>query len=88
MRIAMLTDREQDTYQFIKSYYHSKRKAPLLLEIAEGLGIRSKGVVHRYVSSLEEQGYIVRHAKTRGISLVDRTDIDELPMLGLSLIHI
>jgi|TARA_B110000908_G_scaffold122506_1_gene143686 repressor LexA len=82
MRIAMLTDREQDTYQFIKSYYHSKRKAPLLLEIAEGLGIRSKGVVHRYVSSLEEQGYIVRHAKTRGISLVDRTDIDELPMLG------
>lgn len=78
----MLTDREQDTYNFIENYYISVRKAPLLAEIAEGLGIQSKGVVHRYVSALEEKGYIVRNTKTRGIELVSRPNVDELPMLG------
>ena len=78
----MLTEREQDTYNFIASFYIKARKAPLLSEIAEGLGIQSKGVVHRYVTSLEEKGYIVRNTKTRGIELVDRPDVDELPMLG------
>ncbi len=78
----MLTDREQDTYNFIENYYISVRKAPLLVEIAEGLGIQSKGVVHRYVRALEEKGYIVRNAKTRGIELVNRPNVDELPMLG------
>ena len=62
----MLTKREQDTFDFIASYYAKQRQAPLLTEIAEGLGIQSKGVVHRYVSVLEDKGYIVRNPKTRG----------------------
>ncbi len=78
----MLTDREQDTYNFITNYYIKTHKAPLLTEIAEGLGIQSKGVVHRYVSSLEEKGYITRNAKTRGIELTDQPNLDELPLLG------
>ena len=78
----MLTKREQDTFNFIASYYAKERKAPLLTEIAEGLGIQSKGVVHRYVSVLEAQGYIVRNPKTRGIELADYSDIDDLPFLG------
>ena len=78
----MLTKREQDTFEFIANYYAKQRKAPLLTEIAEGLGIHSKGVVHRYVSALEEQGYIARNPKTRGIELVDRPDVDDLPFLG------
>jgi len=78
----MLTEREQDTYNFITNFYIKARKAPLLTEIAEGLGIQSKGVAHRYVASLKDKGYIVRNAKTRGIELVDRPNVDELPMLG------
>lgn len=78
----MLTKREQDTFDFIASYYARQRKAPLLTEIAEGLGIQSKGVVHRYVSVLEDKGYIVRNPKTRGIELADHPDIDDLPFLG------
>ena len=54
----MLTPREQDTYQFISNYLLKHQKPPLLSEIAEGLGIQSKGVIHRYLSALEEQGYI------------------------------
>ncbi len=78
----MLTEREQDTLRFITNYYIKERKAPLLTEIADELGIQSKGVVHRYVSALEEKGYIVRNPKTRGIELVDHPNIDELPLLG------
>ena len=78
----MLTEREQATFQFIADYFLKYRKAPLLTEIAKGLGIQSKGVVHRYLSVLEEQGYIRRHQRHRGIELVDNPDYDEVPLLG------
>lgn len=78
----MLTKREQDAFDFIANYYAKQHKAPLLTEIAEGLGIQSKGVVHRYVSALEKQGYIVRNPKTRGIELLDHPDANGLPFLG------
>jgi repressor LexA len=78
----MLTEREQDTLNFITGYYTKERKAPLLTEIAQGLGIQSKGVVHRYMSALEDKGYIVRNPKTRGIELVDHPNLDVLPVLG------
>ena len=78
----MLTEREQATFQFIADYFLKYRKAPLLTEIAKGLGIQSKGVVHRYLSVLEEQGYIRRYQRHRGIELVDHPDYDEVPLLG------
>ena len=82
MRTIMLTEREQDTLSFITQYYIRERKAPLLAEIAQGLGIQSKGVIHRYLSSLEDKGYIERHSRSRGIELVDKPDVDDLPLLG------
>ena len=82
MRTTMLTEREQDTLSFITQYYIRERKAPLLAEIAQGLGIQSKGVIHRYLSSLEDKGYIERHSRSRGIELVDKPDVDDLPLLG------
>ena len=78
----MLTEREQTALRFIADYIFKYRKAPLLTEIAEGLGIQSKGVVHRYLSVLEEQGYIRRHQRHRGIELVDHPDYNEVPLLG------
>ena len=58
------------------------KQAPLLTEIAQGLGINSKGVIHRYVSALEQAGYLQRNPKTRGLELIDQLDADELPLLG------
>ena len=78
----MLTEREQATLQYISDYIASCGKAPLLTEIAKGLGIQSKGVVHRYLSVLEKQGYIRRHQKHRGIELEGHPNFDELPLLG------
>ena len=54
----MLSRREQDTYDFIRHYIGERQQGPLLDEIASGLGIKSKGVVHRYVQSLAQAGLI------------------------------
>ncbi len=78
----MLTTREQDTLDFIQKYVAQYKQSPLLTEIAKGLGIKSKGVVHRYVSALEQTGYLRRNPKTRGLELIDQLDADELPLLG------
>ena len=80
----MLSDRQQDTYHFIHRYIARHGRAPLLSEIAEGLGIRSKGVVHRYVQALADEGLILLEpGRHRGISLTDeQTAQPTLPLLG------
>jgi len=78
----MLTAREQDTLEFIQKYMMEHGRSPLLTEIALGLGISSKGVIHRYISALAEAGYLVRHPKARGIELLEPLDEDVLPLLG------
>jgi len=75
----MLTAREQDTLEFIQKYMMEHGRSPLLTEIALGLGISSKGVIHRYISALAEAGYLVRHPKARGIELLEPLDEDVLP---------
>ena len=70
---STLTIKEQKTYDFIVRYSKKYKKYPLLIEIAKGIGITSKGVAHRYVKSLEEAGKILRFPnKHRGISTVEK----------------
>lgn len=80
----MLSQRQQDTYRFIRDYIIRHDRAPLLSEIAEGLGIRSKGVVHRYVQALADEGLItLQPGRHRGIALSDeRPPRPTLPLLG------
>ena len=69
---STLTTKEQKTYDFIVKYSKKYGKYPLLTEIAKGIGIKSKGVAHRYVKSLEKAGKILRFSnKHRGISVID-----------------
>jgi repressor LexA len=80
----MLSARQQDTYRFIRDYITRHGRAPLLEEIASGLGIRSKGVVHRYVQALAEEGLIeLLPGRHRGILLSDKQAAHPtLPLLG------
>ena len=79
----MLSQREQDVLDFIIQFIREEGKAPLLTEIAEGLGIQSKGVIHRYISALEEAGAIERTGRHRGIRVLDDASAPGvLPMLG------
>tara|TARA_B100000700_G_C14870348_1_gene773105 strand:- start:411 stop:1007 length:597 start_codon:yes stop_codon:yes gene_type:complete len=54
----MLTKKEQQTYDFITKYCKKFGEPPLLRQIAEGIGIKSKGVAHRYVDALIKENKI------------------------------
>lgn len=72
----VLSKREQDTYAFIRGYIAQHEQGPLLDEIAQGLGIRSRGVAHRYVQRLAEAGVInLISGRHRGIQLVHKEAI-------------
>ena len=51
----LLTNKEQQTYEFIEKYSKKYGKHPLLNEIAEGIGISSKGVAHRILRLWRKQ---------------------------------
>lgn len=82
-----LTDRQRQTYDFLRAYRSRHGMAPKLREIAAHLGIRSRGTVHRYLSALADAGLIVIDSdRTRGIHLVAGGDNESgaytLPLLG------
>lgn len=89
MLSGMLTPRLHDTLGFIRDYLAQHGYAPLLSEIALGIGIQSKGVVHRYLQELSRAGYIeILAGKHRGIRLLENKhshqgqDAWSLPLLG------
>lgn len=68
--MTILTKKEKDTLEFIENYYKDYNEYPLLKEIAKGIGIKSKGVVHRYIKSLQKLGKIQKTSrKHRGLHL-------------------
>ena len=78
----MLTLSQRKTYEFICSYIDSHDYAPTIAEIAEGIGIKSRGVVHRYIKVLEAASLIKIEAKRhRNISLVNSSN-DGIPLIG------
>ncbi len=81
----MLSPRERDTYEFIRRFLDRHGHAPLLTEIAAGLGIRSKGTVHRYVQAIARAGLIeLLPGRHRGMRLLSdaQPPAATLPLLG------
>ena len=66
----MLTSSEKKTLKFVQKYCIEKGYSPTLTEIAKGIGIKSKGVVHRYIKTLESLNLIsISSHRKRGIVL-------------------
>jgi repressor LexA len=79
-----LTDRQQQTYDFLRGYIARHGNAPKLREIADHLGIQSRGTVHRYLGALADAGLIeIEPDRARGIRLTD-SDVKRftLPLVG------
>ncbi|MGB5225032.1 MAG: transcriptional repressor LexA [Arenicellales bacterium] len=75
----MLTDRQRQTLNFIRSYIDENGYPPKLKEIGNHLGISSRGTVHRYIRALQEENLLrVSTGRSRGIELVEnhQTDTD------------
>jgi repressor LexA len=81
----MLTPTQDRTLTFIRRYLKRRGYAPSLIEIAEGIGITSKGTAHRHVQALADAGRIrLLAGRKRGIELVDEEELSKtsLPLLG------
>jgi repressor LexA len=81
----MLTPTQDRTLTFIRRYLKRRGYAPSLIEIAEGIGITSKGTAHRHVQALADAGRIrLIPGRKRGIELVDEEELSKtsLPLLG------
>jgi len=81
-----LTDKQRLTLNFIERYVARHSVSPKLQEIAEGIGIHSRGVAHRYVQALIDNDFIAMDSgRHRGIRLLKPNShhIDSvLPLLG------
>lgn len=67
-----LTKRQNEAYEFIRSFMRDYRKPPTLKEIGTALGIKSPNGVFKLVQALEKKGHIKREPYVaRGIHLID-----------------
>ncbi len=86
MRTNELTDNQRKVLDFIQSYVEVNEVSPKLQEIAEAIGITSRGVAHRYVQALVDAGFLETHSgKHRGIRLLPsepERSATALPFLG------
>lgn len=67
-----LTERQNEAYEFVRSYLRQHSRPPTLREIGDALGIRSSNGVYKLLQALEKKGHIERekHA-ARGLRLVE-----------------
>ena len=77
-----LTGKQQASLAFIRRYQLQHGRTPTLQALAEGIGIRSRGVAHRYVQALKAAGFL--DAGQRGIRLLRPSASQglRLPLLG------
>lgn len=81
----MLTPAQHRILDFIRQYMAREGFAPTLAEIALGLGVSSKGSMHKQVQALAEAGVIrLIPGRKRGIELTDEADNQgpTIPLLG------
>ena len=77
----MVTPTQHRIYQFIQDYLRKNGYAPSLIEIARGIGVKSKSLIHRYVHALQEQGMLEFATKGyRRIRLPEAAN--GIPLLG------
>ena len=83
----MMTPKQQQTFEFIKSFIENQGYAPTISEIAEGIATHSRSSIQRHLQALNEEGLItVTPGKRRNIDLADMTMASAndfcLPIMG------
>lgn len=79
----MLTLSQKKVYEFIQLFSKANQYSPTMAEIAEGIGIHSRGVVHRYVKALVNEGLIkIIPGRRRNIQLMPESKPYTLELKG------
>ncbi len=75
-----LTDRQQETLDWIKTHLRKTGIPPTRAELAEALGLRDASSVSGHLTALADKGWIELRPKIkRGIRVIER---DNLPLVG------
>jgi repressor LexA len=77
----MLTPSQKRLYDFIKVFIAEKGYAPTLTEMAEGIGLRAKSLMSRYVQELAAEGVIELEPGHRQIRLKTAPEAT-IPLIG------
>jgi repressor LexA len=84
--MPLLTKRQREILEFLRSFVKEAGYAPSLSEIAWHFGLSSPATVHEHLRALEEKGFIERGwNRKRSVTLLpeeDRTEYVEVPLLG------
>jgi len=79
----MLTKRQKEILDFIKSYINDNGYAPTLEEIAENFGLSSVGTVAEHLEKIEVKGYLKREDnQPRAINLIESEPVAQIPLAG------
>lgn len=79
----MITKRQKQVLDFIKSFRDKKEYAPSLEEIKRHLHLSSVSTAHHHVKSLEEMGYLSKQVNSpRSIDLYEAQSMVQVPILG------
>jgi repressor LexA len=76
----MLTQRQQEIWQYLVEYVDSHGYPPTVREIGDAVGLASPSTVHAHLANLERAGLLRRDpTKPRAIELVGRRRVQESP---------
>ena len=79
----MITKRQKQVLDFIKSYKKKNKYSPTLEEIKENLKISSISTAHYHVKKLQEAGYLQKkYNQPRSVAPLKETTTIEIPLLG------
>ncbi len=79
----MITKRQKQVLDFIKSYKNKNKYSPSLEEIRDNLGISSISTAHYHVKKLQESGHLQKeYNQPRSISPAKKKETIEVPVVG------
>jgi repressor LexA len=85
----MLTQRQQEIWEFVVEYVDTHGYPPTVREIGEAVGLASPSTVHAHLANLERAGLLRRDpTKPRALELVGRSgpqraeSVPRLPLVG------
>jgi repressor LexA len=79
----MLTKKQAQVLEFIKSYRAKHGYAPSLEDIRRKFKLASGSTAHYYISKLQDAGFLNKeHNQPRAVSTVEAKQTIEIPILG------
>ena len=80
----MITKKQTEVFNFVKTYKEKKGYAPSLEEIKKKFKLASVSTSHYYINKLQEAGFLNKeHNQPRAVSTIEAKQTVEIPILGV-----